>query len=224
MSAESILSAELKKLGFKRKGKRTFYLVKDDIIGIIALERPSDILYVQYAVMPLFLPCPGFIHYSYGSRMEYMYRELPIVHKDSSDELVNVFCYLVISHIKNEILPFLYKHSTAASLNALVRGWLNRNRKYLFCTPEHRMSLRLYSGLCSKEYKDAIKIANKYISSVLGEKYIMEAVKEQNIAPVRKIIAALEEGDYDTVEQMLRTNREENLALFAEEKRKRKAI
>ncbi len=219
MKVETILSKELLKLGFKRKEKRTFYLVKDDIIGLIVLERPSDFLYVQYAVMPLFLPCPGYIHYPYGMRLGNMYRDLPSVYKDSSDELVQVFCCLVISHIKNEILPFLYKHSTAASLNTLVRSWFNRNLKYLFCTPEKRMRLLFYSGLCIKDYKNAIKNANKYILSVLGAKHIMEAVKEQRISPVRKIIAALEEGDYDTVEQMLRTNREENLALFIETKK-----
>ena len=41
MKVETIFYNELSKLGFKKKGKRTFYLVKDDIIGMIVLERPS---------------------------------------------------------------------------------------------------------------------------------------------------------------------------------------
>ena len=218
MKVETIFSNELSKLGFKKKGKRTFYLVKDDIIGMIVLERPSDALYVQYAVMPLFLPCPGFIHYPYGNRLGNMYRVLPTVYKDSPDELIQTFCDLALNYIKIEILPFLYKHSTAASLNALVRSRFNKNWKYFFCTPERRIQLLFYSSLCCKDYKDAFKYAKKYISSLQCAKYIMKAVKEERILPVRKIIEALEKGDYDTVDQILKTNREENLALFVKNK------
>ena len=68
-SAESALAAELVKLGFKRKGKRFLYLQIRDIIGLIAFERPSGLLYLQFAMIPLFFPCPGTIHYTFGNRL-----------------------------------------------------------------------------------------------------------------------------------------------------------
>ena len=215
--AEILLSDGLPELGFQKKGNRFLYLVKDDIIGMIVLERPGDTLYVRYAFMPLFLPCHGFIQYSYGMSLGSMYRDLPTVCKASSDEQAQVFCDLALSHIKNEILPFLCENSTASSLNALVKSPFNKNRKYLFCDAGDRLCLRFFSNLCCKDYKDAIMTANKYAAFVRRAKSYTEAIKEQRTSPVRKVISALDRGDYDTVEQMLRTNREENLALYIEQ-------
>lgn len=215
--AEILLSDGLPELGFQKKGNRFLYLVKDDIIGMIVLERPGDTLYVRYAFMPLFLPCHGFIQYSYGMSLGSMYRDLPTVCKASSDEQAQVFCDLALSHIKQEILPFLHEHSTAASLNALAKSPFNKNRKYLFCDTGDRLCLRFFSNLCCKDYKDAIMTANKYAAFVRRARSYTEAVKEQRITPVGEVIAALDEGNYNAVEQILRTNREENLALYIEQ-------
>ena len=82
-NAESVLAAELVKLGFKRKGKRFFYLQIRDIIGLIAFERPTGLLYLQFAVIPLFFPCPGSIHYTFGNRLNAVYPGLPVLEKSA---------------------------------------------------------------------------------------------------------------------------------------------
>ena len=219
MSAEAILSSELLKLGFTKKGKRTLFLVKDDIVGLIAFERPSDILYVQFAVVPLFLPCPGFIYYSYGNRLSAMYRDLPTVLKSSSGEQIQAFCNLAIAYIKEDILPFMCEYSTAGALQKLAKKstgfWGRRGKKYLFCNQEDSMRLYLYSSLCVKDYTNALKIADKYVSFVHGIKYYTEALKEKKASEVKPILDALKEGNFDFLEQTLKTNREKNLALFS---------
>lgn len=219
MDAEVILSAELLKLGFIKKGRRVFYLIKDDIIGLIAFERPSDILYVQFAIVPLFLPCPGFIYYSYGNRLNAMYRDLPVILKSSSEEQIKAFCNLAAVYIKDDILPFLCEHSTAAALQKLARSWVgflrHKNKKYLFCNSEDSMRLLLYSSLCMRDYTNAQIIAKRYVSYVTGIKFYTKSLKEQKIYEVNQIIAALNDSNFETIESMLRSNREKNLALLS---------
>ena len=211
-SAESVLAAELVKLGFKRKGKRFFYLQIRDIIGLIAFERPTGLLYLQFAMIPLFFPCPGFIHYTFGNRLNAVYPGLPVPEKDADAEQVSDFCSKASAYIRDELIPFMERLSTAAALRDFS-GNGHKDTKYIFCDPEQLRQLHLYSCLSLRDYNGALDAAREYCGD-LAEMNCTEEVKTKKRKACEAMISALAEKQYSVIEAALRKNAAENLALF----------
>ena len=211
-SAESALAAELIKLGFKRKGKRFFYLQIRDIIGLTAFERPSGLLYLQFAMIPLFFPCPGTIHYTFGNRLNTVYPGLPVLEKSVDAEQINDFCGKASSYIRDDLIPFMERLSTAAALRDFS-GNGQKNTKYIFCDPEQLRQLHLYSCLSLRDYDGALDAAREYCRAFEEMNYA-EEVKTKKGKACEALISALTEKQYSVIEAALQKNAAENLALF----------
>ncbi len=220
MSVESILSTELKKRGFLQKGKRSFYLRENDIVALFSFERPTGVLYLQFAIIPLFLPCPGHMTYSFGRRLESLFFDLPTITKGASEEQVQEYCALAMEHIKHEVLPVIHQFSTAASLHAFAkrrsRPFGGKRSKILFCTPQNALKLLVYSSLYLKDYQSAEKAARRFDSSIRRYKYYTPELKEQILRKNDQILSLLDRMDYDAVEAIICCNIKENLSLFGE--------
>lgn len=213
-NAESVLAAELVKLGFKRKGKRFFYLQIRDIIGLIAFERPTGLLYLQFAMIPLFFPCPGSVHYTFGNRLNTVYPDLPVLEKSAGAEQVNDFCSKASAYIRDDVIPFMERLSTAAALRDFSGNGC-KNTKYIFCDPEQLRRLHLYSCLSLRDYDSALNAAREYSGAVAGMNYT-EEVKRKRRKACEALISALTEKQYSVIEAVLQKNAAENLALFTE--------
>ena len=213
-NAESVLAAELIKLGFKRKGKRLFYLQIRDIIGLIAFERPTGLLYLQFAVIPLFFPCPGSIHYTFGNRLNTVYPGLPVLEKSADAEQINDFCSKASAYIRDDLIPFMEQLSTAAALRGFSGNGC-KNTKYIFCDPEQLRQLHLYSCLSLRDYDSVLNAAREYSGAVAGINYTEEEKKKKRKA-CEALITALTEKQYSVIEVVLQKNAAENLALFTE--------
>ena len=222
-SAEAILAAELKKLGFQRKGRRILYTRKNDIIGLIAFERPTSILYLQFAIVPLFLPCPGFIGFSFGNRLESMGFGLPTITKESTEEEIDEFCWEAMWHIQGDLIPFMEQMSTATALCEFskngIRPFRRRYTKYIFCNPEQLRQLYLYSSLYSHDYQGALDAAEKHISYVKKIKYYSKELKARKIGESEMLVSTIKNEEYARIDEMLKQNIEENLSLFSGGKR-----
>ena len=220
MSVESILSKELKKRGFLQKGKKTFYLRENDIIALFSFERPTGVLYLQFAILPLFLPCPGHITYSFGRRLESLFFDLPTITKSASEEQVRAYCVLAMEHIEHDVLPVIHQFSTAASLHAFAkkrsRPFGGKSSKALFCTPQNALELFVYSSLYLKDYRNAEKAARRFDSFIRRYKYYTPELKEQILRRNDQILSLLDRLDYDAVEAIICCNIKENLSLFGE--------
>lgn len=221
MSVESVISRELMRRGFLRKGKRSFYLRKNDIIALFSFERPTGVLYLQFAVIPLFLPCPGHITFSFGRRLDSLFHDLPTITKETTKEQMQEYCALALEHIDHDVLPVIHQYSTAASLNAYAKRRLRflagNNTKMLFCTPQNALELLVYSSLTLKEYSGAEKAARKIESYIHRFKYYTPELKEQILSKNNQIIEILERKDYCAVESILDRNINDNLSLFGEQ-------
>lgn len=211
-SAEAVLAAELVKLGFKRKGKRFFYLQIRDIIGLIAFERPTGLLYLQFAVIPLFFPCPGSIHYTFGSRLNTVYPDLPVLEKSADAEEINEFCSKASAYIRDDLMPLMERLSTAAALRDFS-GNGHRDTKYIFCNPEQLRLLHLYSCLGVREYDSALDAAREYIGALADMNYA-EGLKAKKRKECEALISALTEKQYSVIEAALKKNAAENMALL----------
>lgn len=213
-NAESVLAAELVKLGFKRKGKRFFYLQIRDIIGLIAFERPTGLLYLQFAMIPLFFPCTGSIYYTFGNRLNAVYPGLPVLEKSADAQQINDFCSKASAYISDDLIPFMERLSTAAALRDFSGNGC-KNTKYIFCDPEQLRQLHLYSCLSLRDYDGALDAARKYCGAVEEMNYA-EEVKTKKRKACEALFSALTEKQYSVIEAALRKNAAENLALFTE--------
>ena len=211
-SAEAVLAAELVKLGFKRKGKRFFYLQIRDIIGLIAFERPTGLLYLQFAVIPLFFPCPGSIHYTFGSRLNTVYPDLSVLEKSADAEEINEFCSKASAYIRDDLMPLMERLSTAAALRDFS-GNGHRDTKYIFCNPEQLRLLHLYSCLGVREYDSTLDAAREYIGALADMNYA-EGLKAKKRKECEALISALTEKQYSVIEAALKKNAAENMALL----------
>ena len=214
---ETILYHDLKSLGFQRKGRQTLFIRQNDVIGLLSFDRPTSHLYVTFAILPLFLPCQGFIHYSYGNRLDSMYPRLPFLNKESTEEEIDEFCFEALWHIQGDLLPFLESMSTAKALMDFskkgVKPFGRRFTKYIFCMPCQLGELYLYSSLYLKDYKEAIRAAAKYEKMILKAP-IQQKLKDAEIQQCKSILAAIREENYSWIDSMLEKNIESNLALF----------
>lgn len=212
------LVEKLKGYGFEKKGNAMLYVRMNEIIGLLAFERPTDRVNFQFAIIPLFLPCPGFIYYSFGRRLNHLYRDLPWIEKASSAEEVEEFCELAFSHIEKDIIPLLKTLSTAEGLFRFAKRrtmHFRHSRQNLFiqCTPEHGRQLLLYCCLRIKDYKRAIPLARKSLAMIENDSH-MPPWKEQQLNEVRQVVEMLGESRFAEIEQKLEENVAKNIALF----------
>lgn len=216
-TAEAILSAQLQHLGFQKKGRKLLFLRFQDIIGLFGFERPSGMLYLQFAVIPLYMPCPGFIYYSYGRRLTDLYADLPTLTRSSTEEEIQSFCFRAMLHITQDVLPFMENHSTAAALYAYAerrRRLFTRVEPFIFCDPAHTLELALFSCLAAKDYDRARPAAKRYISHIRSCRYWTEDLKRSKLDAVAPLLSALDAEETDKIDAILEQNRAMNLALF----------
>jgi hypothetical protein len=217
-SAVTILKDNLKQYGFREKGKRLIYVQKNDVVAVLGFERPNEHLTLQFAMMPLFLPCPGFIYYSYGQKLNRLYPDLPWLHKNSSMTEIDEFCEQALLHIKDDIIPLIAGLSTAKALcefaERRVRWHLpSKNNMFLQCTPEHIRRLYMYSSLYIKDYQRALKAAHKYVA-YLEHENLSQEWGGRRIANTYSVFEMLREKKYMEIEELISVNVTENKRLF----------
>lgn|GEM_PF-5482713 len=218
---ESILYKELKELGFKRLTRQKFYLKMNDIIVHICVECPSGLVYVWFAIIPLFLPCPGYIYLSYGNRFNHMFPDCHIIVKEAEDDVKQRYCGSLVFHYENDLLPIVQNLSTAKELfdysSKVLKPFRRSYGRYIRCTREDIKYLCMYSSLYAKEYLAAQKAAREYYQFVDKKvDYLIDELKEKLKAEAKTILDLLEKKQYDEIERMLEKNIQENLALFGD--------
>ena len=215
---EKILSKDLIALGFKKLGRRTHYLQIDDITVVISFERPTNQLYIQFALIPLFMPCDGYIFYDYGNRFHTMFSDCPALNRDATDQEVRSLCMSVIIHVEDELLPLAHKLSTASNLctfsESATRPFGRRYMRFIHCPPEKLRYLFMYSSIYAGDYAKAHKAAKEYIRSVEKCSYLMEKLRNEKRSEGEEIIGLLETKQYSELRNRLNKNIETNLEMF----------
>ena len=209
-------------MGFRKMGKRFFFIRENDVMGLLAVERPSGLVYLQFAIIPLFLPCLGNLYYSYGRRLNDLYYDFPVLDNEADEEEIEEYCRMAIWRVEHDLLPQLKKISTGDALQKFAENgsklFAKKHDSFIFCTPEEMKYLFMYSSLYIKDYKKALLAAKKYTSYVQKVKYWTEAVKAKKLHESNRIMEAIISGKYEEIDEMFKRNIAENLNLFPREK------
>ena len=227
-TAKSVLISELKKMGFQRKGNVCFRII-DDLICLIGFEKPSSMLYVHFAIMPVYYPCNGVILYSFGNRLNNVYADFPSLTDVVIQEQIDFWCKKLLTYIETEILPQMQQISTAKRMSDFFSA--NRGKKYyftskwakkdnyfskcFFCSPDKLLSLHVYASLYAKEYESCFSLANQYISVLQKNNIYTQKLKEQRIKEMQFIIDLILNKDFKQIEQFTTEIVEENLQIFS---------
>ena len=118
-----------------RRGR--FFRERDSIVQCVVFERPSQIIYPTYCIIPLYMPCTT-LYYTYGRRISEVsrYRDAPTV--DSS---------ALIDALDSVVLPLFERLKTPALLSQYLLNNLNSSVHYLFCPSIDLAVLEAYTAL-----------------------------------------------------------------------------
>ena len=213
-----MLAEGLTAIGFQKKGRRTFYLRIDDILTVISFERPSGLLYLQFALIPLYLPCGGEVYYDYGSRFHNMFSDCPVLDRKASDQEIRLLCMSAIIHVKDDLLPFARSLSTAEKLisfsESAAGSIKRRHTRYIRCTPEKIKYLFMYSSIYAEDYVKARKAAKDYVQSIDTCSYLTEKLRDERKSEGESIVVLLETGQYSELKERLNRTVSANLMMF----------
>ena len=220
MTATKIISSELLALGYKKHNN--LYIRKvNDIISIYSFEKPNSALYIHYAIIPLFIPNPGFVYLTFGSRFNEMFSDVSINCNLVGQEEI-IWTKRVINHIYQDTEPFT---NEVATLDGMER-WMHRHNefhigdrfcidRYFRCTSDEYISLELYYCIYKKNYSRAKKYAKKYISSIKAMKHYTEELKSTLTKDAENIIDLIEEEQYEKLDELCQNRISTNMTFYS---------
>ena len=217
-SIETLLSGELGKRGFQSKGRQYLFRTENDVIVTLAIEKVS-LTYIWFALIPLFLPSPGFVYLTYGNRVNALYKDVKALKKDAEQAAVVEMCSALMQHLDNELLPWAKKLSTANNLCAYIPADLNtppkRRESFLSCTPDKKMRLLIYGLLFLKRYDEALNIAERYDKQLKANTVYTKELTGKLVGECEQIVALISAGKVLEIEQLIERNISDNLSLFS---------
>jgi len=207
----------LGKRGFQKKGKPYLFRVENDIIVVLAFERAS-LTYIWFALIPLFLPSPGFVYLTYGNRLSALYKNVKALKKDAEQDTVVEMCMAMIQHLDNELLPLANKLSNANNLCAYIQEDLDTppglREGFLSCTPDKKMRLLMYGLLFLKRYDEALNASERYYKQLKTKTMYTKELTAKLLGECEQIIALITSKKYHEIELLINQNVRDNLTLF----------
>ena len=195
-----IFGKMIKELGFKQRTRSKFFLEKEDMIAYFSAECPSSWIYVQFGIIPKYLPPgPGILYYTYGNRMGSMYPDLHNLKKEDSEEKMRLWCTNAKRYILRDLMPLIESISTVSSIRQYIlklkdekrmmryRGTTDIYRIPIFCMDSHLQYLLIYSDLYLNHLTDAEKDASFYYF-LLEITPIMPSLKEKLRKEIQQIL------------------------------------
>ena len=139
MSITNILGDVKKHLtenGFVHRRGR-FFRERDSIVQCVVFERPSQIIYPTYCIIPLYMPCTT-LYYTYGRRVSEVSRYKDTLAVDSG---------ALIDVLDSVVLPLFERLKTPSLLSQHLLDNPNSSMYYLFCPSVNLAVLEAYTAL-----------------------------------------------------------------------------
>lgn len=147
--------------GFKWK-RGCFYKIQNDIAFCILFQRPSDIVYTHFYVIPLYM-ITEFQMLTYGNRIGSMYYDkLPRMNGSATDEEIVAWCNILKSILEEDIFKYFEQISTPRDLLKFTASDWEEISRYLFCGSQHLSRLRVYTFMYLREYDAMAKEMARY--------------------------------------------------------------
>ncbi|MBR1759089.1 MAG: hypothetical protein IJ744_10260 [Lachnospiraceae bacterium] len=192
------LSVFLKQQGFKQK-KNYYYKIYDETACVIAIDVPSEILYLTACVIPLYIPYRGYIEYTYGNRIQTL--------NISAIGDVNTWIDRTAVALTNMIDPFFQEISFIgdfSNLKEVIPKW--HNKKLLFCSEEQLLRWMVYKALRSKEYKNAELAIDQFLSVLDQVNIYGEQVRTSYKQEMKHLRELLNNRVYHEIQEELNNN------------------
>ena len=125
------LSQSMKKLGFSKKGNR-FFKIENDIAFCVDIETPSCLPQVHVYIMPLYIH-RDFRYYSYGNRLNYIFRNVPVISSKCDENEFREWIALVTETIQTQILSYFERIHNPNALLSFLEDENSEYRRFLFC-------------------------------------------------------------------------------------------
>ena len=176
-----------------QRRKNFWFKRLDNIIVVFSFERPSNLVYFQFSIMPLFMPNPGYIYYTYGSRFNNIFPDVPILCGNSTETEEKNWSDRIIYHLKEDIVPFCCTISTADGMNCFFKLLYNlpaadgKMCNYMCCSNDNLILLQMYYSIFQKKYAESIALSENYISYLSSSNYYTTAIAQRKAADIQAI-------------------------------------
>ncbi|MDO5325649.1 MAG: hypothetical protein Q4G00_02895 [Clostridia bacterium] len=176
------VAAMLKDIGFiKSKSKKNaFYRELNDVIVCFLIDCPSNSIYLQFDIHPLYIPSDRVFCYRFGNRLNDMFSELSYLHKDDEEQNVKIWCECAKDHILNDLLPLAESISAAEGF----RDYLRLHRKQsdyniINCSSVELNRFLVYLHAYLHHRVKAALISSKFFCCLFKSRYPPKGKKEK---------------------------------------------
>ena len=146
-----IMNPFFKEHGFTKK-RGTYFKFSNNIAFCISFQKPSDLVYVPFCLVPLYRPSTN-LYLTYGDRIGNRYPDrLPQLTGEANEESIITWCKLLQTILIDEIFPFFEEVATPEKLLNYIERDPGKALKYLFCGPYHFAVLYMYTSLYLHKY------------------------------------------------------------------------
>mgnify|MGYP003297112286 CR=1 FL=1 len=84
---------------------KCFYRIEADIAFCVELCMPSELLYVNFYLIPLYMPCKN-RYYTYGNRLNNLdIKALPIIKKNANNDQIEQWCISFYDVLEMVVFP-----------------------------------------------------------------------------------------------------------------------
>ena len=190
----SLAAMLLKDIGFiKSKSKKNvFYRELNDVIVSFSINSPSNSVYLQFDIHPLYIPSDKVFYYRFGCRLNDMFSDLLYLHKDDEEQYVKTWCKCAKDHILNDLLPFGESISTAEGFRDYLR--LHRKQRdynIINCSSVELNRFIVYLQAYLHHRFKAALISSKFFRCLFKSHYPPKGKKEKCKEMISFIIAEL---------------------------------
>ena len=130
----------------------SFYKIRNHIAYCIYFSRPSDLVYVQLYILPLYMQTEEH-HITYGNRICSMYqKQLPTIHGNSNEEDIVTWCNILQDILCKDVFAFFDQIGSPEKLLECLDSKPERIRRYLFCGDYRLKLISVYTCLYLQKY------------------------------------------------------------------------
>lgn len=170
-----------------RKKKRLFYKVKEALAFCIEFENPGGLIYVNYYVIPLYVPHTGRC-FTYGNRATL---NIDCTGSAITSAEVNLAVDQLRDTLRKVIFPLFEDVSTPRAFVGYVS---TPNRSAFFCTDIDIARLKFFTYAFLGENKRCLLAEKEYCCVLKNAVFLNPDIRNKRFQEIDKVDAVLNEG------------------------------
>lgn len=204
----------IKSNGFTQKGRSTFYMINEDIVGYFVLEHPSNRMYISFCIYPLFMPPMQYIHLMFSKRISTVLSDSNLNISDYiSEEQLKASCVKIDNYIKTRVLPFIAGVNTSEKLVNTINLKNNFFNTIIAASIENKYKMKMYTELSLHAYSDAIDSANTFLALSDSPRYT-DTVRSSDIDEYQNFIALAQTRNDVHIDGIITEWKKQNMEFF----------